>query len=135
VIALIAIPYSADHSKIDYSDLIKAPATSEPMEKAYRRWSDIENCIRDSNFDEAQKRLDEAVEEGLNGWNVYRLYSENYEAQGKYDDAAEAIIYYVYNVWGTENITKESLVYVRLEYLYPNCSEEVKVKIDEIMSL
>ncbi|MGN1115263.1 MAG: serine/threonine protein kinase [Candidatus Ornithomonoglobus sp.] len=111
---------------------IKPIETSSPEERSYRRWSDIENCIRDGRFDEAERRLDEAVAEGLTGGAIYILYSENYEAQQKYDDAAMVLINYVYDVSGADNLEKGSLIYARLEYLYPDCSEDVRVKIDEI---
>ncbi|MGM9937832.1 MAG: serine/threonine protein kinase [Candidatus Ornithomonoglobus sp.] len=111
---------------------IRPIETSSPEERAYRRWSDIENCIRDGNFDEAQRRLDEAVAEGLTGGNIYILYSENYEAQQKYDESALVLINFIYDIFGIDNLVKESLMYLRLEYLYPDCSKDIKAKIDEI---
>ncbi len=105
--------------------------TSTPEEKAYRRWSDIENCIADGDYDEAQRRLDEAVSEGLTGYNIYMLYSKNYEAQQMYDDAAEILFYYLDNISDIE-IPKESPIFIRLTYLYPNCSDSMKNRIDEL---
>ena len=110
----------------------EAIATSSPEEKSYRRWSDIENCIADGNYEEAQHRLDTAVAEGLDGFNIYMLYSKNYEAQQKYDDAAQVLIDYVYNILGAGNLKKESHIYLRLKYLYPNCSGTLQQSIDAL---
>lgn len=124
--------YIHDDIKINKQAPYMAIATSSPADKAYRRWSDIENCIADGNFDEAQKRLDAAVAEGLTGYNIYMLYSKNYEAQHMYDKAAQTLIDYTYNIMGIESLKKESPIYKRLEYLYPNCSDTVHQDIDTV---
>lgn len=52
--------YIHDDIKVKESYSYTAIATSSPEERENRRWSNIENCIADGNYDEAQKRLDEA---------------------------------------------------------------------------
>lgn len=126
-----AVSNSADR----YSYTAKPIETSSPDVKAYRRWSDIENLIADGNYKEAQQRLDEAVAEGLTGYNIYMLYSANYEAQQQYDKAAQTLMDYVRDIYGAENLVESSPIYIRLEYLYPNCSDEVKQEIDKIFQL
>lgn len=125
--------YIHDDIKTEERAPYAAIATSPPDVRAYRRWSDIENCIADCNFDEAQKRLDAAIDEGLTGYNIYMLYSKNYEAQQMYDAAAQILIDYINNIMKDETLTKESLVYKRLQYLRPNCSDIVRKGIDEVI--
>ncbi|MCC8159828.1 MAG: protein kinase [Oscillospiraceae bacterium] len=124
----VAVSTSADR----YSYTAKPIETSSPAEKAYRRWSDIENLIADGEYAEAQQRLDAAVADGLTGYNIYILYSANYEAQGMYDNAVTVLIDYINDIYGTENLVESSPIYIRLEYLYPNCSDGVKQEIDKI---
>lgn len=124
--------YIRDDIKANERAPYAAIATSTPQEKEYRRWSDIENCIADGNCDEAQKRLDTAIAEGLEGYNIYMLYSQNYEAQQMYDEAAKVMIDYIYNIKGAENLNKNSYAYLRLKYLYPNCSGQIQQSIDAL---
>ena len=121
-----------DELKNDPYDAYKAIATSSPAEKSNRRWDIIENCIADGNYDEAQKRLDEAAAEGLSDIKLYKLYSQNYEAQQMYDEAAQTVIDYIYNVKGIENFSKKAYMVFRLNYLYPNCSGSVQQTIDAL---
>lgn len=121
-----------DEQKTDPYDAYKAIATSSPEEKSNRRWDIIENCIADGNYDEAQKRLDEAAAEGLSDIKLYRLYSQNYEAQQMYDEAAQTVIDYIYNVKGIEKFSKKAYMVFRLNYLYPNCSGSVQQTIDAL---
>lgn len=130
--AIAAYCIAASNSADRYSYTAAPIETSSPDEKAYRRWSDIENLIADGEYAEAQQRLDEAVAEGLTGYNIYMLYSASYEAQGMYDSAATVLIDYINNIYGAENLVESSPIYIRLEYLYPNCSDEVKQEIDKI---
>lgn len=124
--------YIHDDIKVKERYSYSAIATSSPEERENRRWSDIENCIADGNYDEAQKRLDEAVNEGITDRNIYMLYSKNYEAQQDYDTAAQVLIDYVCDIAGIESLKKGSLVHKRLEYLYPNCSNTVRSGIDTV---
>ena len=124
--------YMHDDIKANKRAPYTAIATSSPDEKANRRWSDIKNCIADGNYDEAQKRLDEAVGEGLTGYDVYMLYSQNYEAQQMYDEAAKVMIDYIYNFIGAEKLNKNGYSFLRLKYLYPNCSGTVQQSIDAL---
>lgn len=118
-------------SSVDGSDLIIA--ASSPEERAYRRWSDIENCIADGNYDTAQQRLDQAVSEGLNGSNIYILYAQNYYAQQRYDDAAKSLIKYCTEIDPGLEPVDASPITEWFKLLLPDCSESVQLEIYHLM--
>ena len=131
IVSLSSGSPSQNNNAYDPDSIIKAVATLTPMEIAGKRWTDIENNIAAGKYDTAQAALDAAASEGITGFNLYLLYSQNYEAQGLYDKAAEIVFYYFDNI-NTEKVTKDNLMYHRLAYLYPHLSAELKSRFDAL---
>ena len=93
-----------------------------------------ESLIRAGKYEEARSYLDSV---GVRGYLEVMLYSQSYEAQNRYDDAVNVLIDYM-NEMEAAGYTGTSLLRHKNSFtpwfakLYPNCSDEVKRRIDAL---
>ena len=136
VTLIILLGASAPENDTDSSELLEI----KPIERAAEtdapavRKETAETLIRAGKYEEARSYLDSV---GIRGYLEIMIYSQSYEAEGRYDDAVNVLIDYMIEMEaaglsGTSLLRHKNSFTPWFDKLYPNCSDEVKHRIDAL---
>lgn len=102
--------------------------------------------IRHGNYDRAAQILDEAISEHPDGFALYSVYAELYDAQQDYNSEARILIHYLNDIFGTQNVTWSNICYNQLldisqpldsetQKLYDDCIDACEENIAQFQQL
>lgn len=93
-----------------------------------------ESAMKENDYDLAEEILDSEKEKNTNTFAGSLTYSEVYNAQGRYDDAAEVVLNFIDNYYPTVNMHPNAPLYQQLKNITGTLSPDVQTRYDQCIT-